>query len=125
MDKYTILIILNTPFVLFGLIKAFEMYKEEIIGRVGLLSRVLFWSIIFAGLIFAEQLYNFLFSNNLTDTTPLSLADVMLVTGVMFSLFLCIRLYAKIDILERRFTELHEELSIELANGEKKRPGKH
>lgn len=112
MDKYTILIILNTPFVIFGLIKAFEMYKRELVGRIGLLFRVLFWGFIFAGLVFAESLYNFLFSNNLTDTTPLSLADVMLVTGIMFSLFLCIRLYAKIDILERRFSELHEELSI-------------
>ena len=115
MDKYTILILLNTPFVIFGVIKAFVMYKEQIIQRFGLLIRIIFWVMIFCGLIFAQSLYNFLFSNHLTDTTPLSLADVILVTGVMLSLSLCIRLYAKIDTLEKRVSDLHEEISILLS----------
>lgn len=121
MDKYTILIILNAPFVIFGVIKAIGMYKEGIIGRIALLNRLIFWGLIFAGLLFAKNLYIFLFTKHLTDTTPLSLADVMLVTGLMFSLFLCIRLYAKIDILEKRFTALHEELSITLSDNKSKK----
>lgn len=120
MDKYTLLIILNLPFVIFGLIKAFVMYKEGTVRRVGLFNRLLFWGIILAGLVFAETLYNFLFSNQLTDTTPLSLADVVLVTGIMLALSLCIRLYAKIDILERKVSDLHEELSITLSRDSKK-----
>lgn len=116
MDKYTLLIILNIPFVVFGLIKALVMYKEETIQRIGLALRIVFWGAILFGLLFAEDIYNFLFRNQLTDTTPLSLADVVLVTGVMLALSLCIRLYAKIDTLEKRVTDLHEELSIKASS---------
>ena len=116
MDKYTLLIILNLPFVLFGILKAIMMFREGAVKRFGLLLRLTFWGIVLTGLIFAEGLYNYLFANNLTDTTPLSLADVVLVTGIMLALSLCIRLYAKVDTLEKRLTDLHQETSIRLSN---------
>lgn len=112
MDKYTLLILLNLPFVVFGFVKSFAMYKKGLVQRIGLMLRLFFWSIILFGLLFARNVYEFLFSRNLTDTTPLSIADVILVTGVIFSLFLCMRLYAKNELLEQRVTELHEKLSI-------------
>lgn len=113
MDKYSILLVLNLPFVIFGYAKAIIMYKTGVTQRIGLLARIAFWSFILFGLAYAEKIYEYLIRHNLTDTTPLSLADVILVTGVIFSLFLCLRLYTKIDILEKRVSDLHEKLSIE------------
>lgn len=75
-------------------------------------ARISFWVAILLGLVFAEDIYRLLFQNNLTDTTPLSLADVLLVTGVMLTLSMCISLYSKNEFLERRLSDLHEELSI-------------
>ncbi len=115
MDKYVLLVVLNLPFVIFGFIRALVMYRIGSLQRIGFVVRLLFWSFVLCGLVFAEPIYNFLFMNNLTDTTPLSLADVLLVTGVIFTLSLCLRLYARIDTLEKRVSDLHENLSITIS----------
>jgi hypothetical protein len=119
MDKYALLIILNTPVVIYGVAKAFGSYKKGRIKKVGLGLRLAFWGLILAGLVFAEELYNFLVVRGLTDSSPLSIADVVVVTGLSFCLFLILRLYSKLDTSERRFTELHERLSIELSKRKK------
>lgn len=112
MDKYALLIVLNMPFVVYGLAKAIAMFKKGTINRAGFAARALFWLAIGCGLIFARQIFAFLVANQLTDTTTLSLADVVLATGIVFCLFLIIRIYAKTDAAERRLDELHERLSI-------------
>lgn len=115
MDKYTLLIVLNLPFVVFGVINAIARYKESSLGRFSLFIRLIFWSALGLGIIFAQQLYDFLIRNDLTNSQPLSLADVLLVTGVSFCLFLSIRLYTRLDQTERKLTELQEHLSILLS----------
>lgn len=123
MSKYTLLVLLNAPFVIFGILKAIAGYKRGGINRAGLATRLLFWVSVLLGLVFAEDIYSYLVSNGLTDSDPLSIADVVLVTGLSFCLFLIIRLYAKIEGQQRRFDLLHEKLSIELS-GNKRRAGR-
>lgn len=115
MDKYTILIILNLPFVLFGITHAFLRYKEGLSGRFSFWIRLAFWLFVSAGLVGAKYLYNLLVGNNLTDSTPLSLADVILFTGLSVCLFLTIRAYTKLDHTEKRLSELQERLSVILS----------
>jgi hypothetical protein len=115
MNKYILLIIFNMPFVIFGIISALARYKESSLGRLSLIIRLVFWTVIGLGIIFAQQFYDFLIRNDLTNSQPLSLVDVVLVTGVSFCFFLCIRLYSRLDHNERKLTELQEKLSIILA----------
>lgn len=115
MSKYLILAIFNLPFVIFGIISAVARYKESSLGRFSLALRLVFWISIGAGIIFAQQIYDFLVSNDLTNSTPMSLADVVLVTGVNFCLFLTIRVYTRLDHTERRLSDLQEKLSIILS----------
>jgi hypothetical protein len=75
-----------------------------------------FWLSILGGLIFAESIYGFLFSNNLTQTEPLSLFDVIQITGIIVTLFIANQAHTKADLLERRIQDLHQELSIRLAD---------
>jgi hypothetical protein len=103
------------PFVIFGLINAFILYRDSSLGRFSLFIRIVFWTLIALGLIFAQQVYNFLVRNDLTNSQPLSLADVVLVTGVNFCMFLSLRLYTRLEHTERRLTDLHEKLSIILS----------
>lgn len=124
MSKYTLLIILNLPFVIFGIAKTIASYKKGAIRQLDLIIRLTFWITIFLGLVFAEPIYNWLFAQGLTDSTPLSIADVVLVTGLSFCLFLIIRLYAKIEAQQRRFANLHEKLSILLAKNNQSSRGK-
>lgn len=115
MDKYRLLMILNTPLVLYGIAMAYNSRKKGNIRGIGFALRTLFWLAVLCGLWFAREIYDFLVVRGLTDSTPLSIADVVLVTGVSFCLFLILRLYSMIDAQERQFTALHEALSIELS----------
>lgn len=112
MDKYTLLLILNIPFVIFGVLRAIMVYRTQLVSKLNFLFRILIWILMLIALIFAQNIYEYLYSRGLTDSTPLSIADVVLVTGFMFCMFLSFRLYSKIDNLEKQITDLHEKLSI-------------
>jgi hypothetical protein len=78
--------------------------------------KVTFWVIILFGLLFTESIYTFLYDQGLTQTEPLSLFDVLQITGIIYIFFLVNRLYVKVDVLERRVQDLHQEISIRLVN---------
>lgn len=124
MSKYTLLVLLNVPFVVFGVIKSVASYKKGKVTPFGLAARLVFWLLVLLGLVFAEEIYNYLITNGLTDSDPLSIADVVLVTGLSFCLFLIIRLYAKIETQQRRFDALHEKLSVSLSKHHNKGRGR-
>ena len=115
MSRYTILILLNIPIIVLGIISAVVAFKLNRTNRRQLIFRLFLWAAIFLGLMFAEPIYSFLFSHNLTQTEPLSLFDVIQITGIIFTLFLANRAFIKADLMERRFEDLHRELSIYLS----------
>lgn len=120
MSRYTILLLLNTPFVLAGLLNATVAYK---LGRTSIrrfIVQVITWAIVFIGLALAETIYEFLFSNNLTRTEPLSLFDVIQITGIVAVLYIANRTRSKVEVLERRVQDLHQELSIRLSDNNRK-----
>jgi hypothetical protein len=115
-SRYLILIILNTPLIVAAMINTTVGYKLQRMSRKRFLFGMSFWLILLAGLICVEPIYSFLFSNNLTETEPLSLFDVIQITGIIFTLFIANKAYGKADLLERRVQDLHQELSIRLAD---------
>lgn len=117
MDKYQLLFVLNIPFVFFGLLKALMAYRTRSLDRLTFTLRILFWIFIFFVLIFAHTIYDYLYRHGLTDSSPLSLPDVVLATGIMLCLSLCVRLYAKVDAMDKRLSDLHEKLSIMHSEG--------
>jgi hypothetical protein len=120
MDKYQLLFLLNIPFVIFGLLKALMSYRTRSIDRLTFYLRLLFWVGILLILVFAHSIYDYLFRHGLTDSSPLSLPDVVLATGVMLAVSLCVRLYAKVDIMDKRISDLHEKLSIYISENTKR-----
>ena len=112
MDKYQLLLILNLPFVIFGVLKALMSYRTKTSDRLTLYLRLVFWLAVLLVLIFAQNIYNYLYNHGLTDSSPLSLPDVVLVTGVMLCLSMIVQLYSKFDALDKRLSDLHEKLSI-------------
>jgi hypothetical protein len=98
-----------------GIFKATIAYKLKLIFRRRFIVRVLFWIMVLIGLLLAEPLYNFLFSNNLTKTETLSLFDVIQITGIIIALYLINQAHLKTNALERRVHDLHQELSIRLS----------
>lgn len=119
MSRYLILIILNAPLIIAAMINTLVGYKLKRVSRRRFIFGMAFWLVLLVGLICVEPIYSFLFSNNLTETEPLSLFDVMQITGIIFTLFIANKAYGKVDLLERRVQDLHQELSIELSKKER------
>lgn len=116
MSRYLILVILNLPFIIYGIFNAIVSYKLRQSSKNRLVFRLALWLAILAGLILVEPLYNYLFSNNLTQTESLSLFDVIQITGVVIVLLLANRANTKAVNNEKRFNELHKEISIRIAD---------
>ena len=119
MSRYVILVILNAPLIFFGMVNSLVGYKLNRMTRKRFILGMLFWIVILIGLICVRPIYSFLFSKNLTQTEPLSLFDVMQITGIIFTLIIANRAYGKVHLLERRVNDLHQELSIMLSRTKK------
>ena len=115
MSRYILLLLLNIPFITAALVSTFVGFKLNKVSKRRFIFTMLFWIVILIGLAFAEQIYGFLFSNNLTNTEPLSLFDVIQITAIVTLLYLVARLRSRVDTIERRLIDLHQELSIKLS----------
>lgn len=115
MSRYTILILLNAPLISAALLNALVSYKLNRSSKKRFILRSLFWTSILVALIFTEKIYTYLFSNNLTSTEPLSLFDVIQITGIVLVLYIANKAYAKAETLEKRLQDLHQEVSIVLS----------
>ena len=110
------LVLLNLPLILSALFASLVDYRMNKISFRKYVFRTLLWFLILAGLISAKFVYDFLAINNLSQTEPLSLFDVIQITGVITVLFMANRSRIKIESLERRVNDLHQELSIKLSS---------
>lgn len=124
MSRYLLLVILNTPLIIAGTINAVVSYKLGHSSKRRLVVRVITWIVIFLSLLFTKSIYDFLFSNKLTQTEPLSLFDVIQITGIIFTFYIANQAYIRADYLERRIQDLHQELSIRLSEDEAEKTSK-
>lgn len=120
MSRYLLLLLLNLPFIIFGVIGAITQYKLGRSSRRRLIAAIGVWLAILVALIIAQPLYEFLYSNELTQTEPLSLFDVMQITAVVLVFYIANRTRNKLEVTERRLNDLHQELSIVLSENRRK-----
>jgi hypothetical protein len=121
MSRYLLLLLLNLPFVMMAILSAITQYKLKRISRKKMSIRVILWLIVIIGLALAQPLYEWLLSRNLTDTEPLSLFDVIQITAIVVLFYITNRLRAKVEVLEKRTQDLHQEISIRLSSIEPKK----
>ncbi len=119
MSRYLLLFLLNLPLILLGVLNATVAYKLNKTTRRRFVLRLVLWLGILAGLVFAEPIYNALFSQGLTQTEPLSLFDVVQITGIVSVLFIANKANARSAFIEKQIRDLHQELSIRLADNDK------
>ena len=115
MSRYLLLVLLNLPLILSALFASLVDFRMGKISFRKYVFRTAIWFLILAGLISAKFIYDFLATNNRTQTEPLSLFDVIQITGVITVLFIANRSRIKIESLERRVNDLHQEISITLS----------
>ena len=77
-----------------------------------------FWVSISVALFFAQPLYNALVEHNLTDSQPMSLFDIALLTIIIFCLLLIKSSNERITQLHKKISRMHENLAISSADEE-------
>ena len=115
MSRYLLLLLLNLPFILLAILGATTRYKIKHLSKKRFIIQITLWVIILAGLALSESIYNWLFTHNMTQTEPLSLFDVIQITAIVIVFYMANRSRAKIENLEKRVQDLHQELSIRLS----------
>lgn len=115
MSRYLILVLLNLPLIIGGIMGALIDFKTNKISKSKFWFLTGLWLVILGGLAVAEPFYTYLYSRNLTETESMSLFDVIQFTGIIYILFMANRSRIKADVLERRVQDLHQELSIKLS----------
>lgn len=119
MSRYFLLFLLNIPFVIAGILSVIVSYKMNRSTKWRLVSQLILWFIVLAGLISAQPLYEWLFSHNLTMSEPLSIFDVIQITAIVIVFYIANRSAAKVVALEKRVQDLHQEISIKLSEEKK------
>ncbi len=115
MSRYLLLFLINLPFILVAMLGAITQYKLRRSTRQKMIARISIWLIVATGLALAQPIYDWLFSHRLTQTEPLSLFDVVQITGIILVFYIANRTRAKVETLEKRLQDLHQELSIKLS----------
>ena len=77
--------------------------------------RLSLWIVVAIGLALAQPIYTWLFSNNLTQSEPLSLFDVVQITSIVIVFYISNQTRTKVEVLEKKVQDLHQELSIKFS----------
>jgi len=116
MSRYFLLLLLTTPFILLSILSALTKYKLGRSTKKRFIVQFITWLLVFIGLASAETIYIWLFQHKLTQTEPLSLFDVIQISAIIMIFYIANRSRAKIETLEKRMQDLHQELSIRLSD---------
>ena len=118
MSKYVLLVLINIPLLIVGVVSALTHYKTKRISKRRMVVEVAFWVSIGVALFFAQPLYNALVEHNLTDSQPMSLFDIALLTIIIFCLLLIKSSNERITQLHKKISRMHENLAISSADEE-------
>lgn len=116
MSRYLLLFILTAPIITAAITNALVRYKLKRIGMKRFILECVFWTLTLAGIGLTKFIYQYMFSNNLTQSEPLSLFDVFQITAIIILMFTIVRVRAKQEFIEKRLQDLHQELSIQLSD---------
>lgn len=113
--RYAILVLLNIPIILLALINIVTQYKIRKISRNRFKHQLAIWIIILVVLIGSFPLYNLLTGKQPLDSSSLSSFDIVQSTAIIFLFYALNNQRRKLDQLEQRLRDLHQEVSIKLS----------
>ncbi|MGY1708168.1 hypothetical protein ACI8AC_01510 [Geodermatophilus sp. SYSU D00758] len=112
MSKYVLMIVINAPLILIAVLMAVTSYKTRRSTRRRCRILVTFWLSVGVGMLFIEPAYDSLVRANLTDSPPMSLFDIVLLTAIIFLVLLLVQLYERLTTLNRKVSRMHEGIAI-------------
>jgi hypothetical protein len=112
MNKYMLLVLVNLPLILVGIVSAIADYKTGRITRNRCIFQTVTWLIVGLLLVLVQPVYEVLVTANLTNSPPLSIFDIVLLSVILFCLLLIKRTNEKADLLGKKITRMHENIVI-------------
>ena len=113
--RYVILVLLNLPIILLGLLNIVTKYKMKRVSRRHFVKQLTMWIIILVVLIGSFPIYNILVGRSVLDSIDLSVFDIAQTTAIVFLFYIVNDQRQKAEHAERRLRDLHQELSIILS----------
>jgi len=110
--RYLILILLNAPIILLGLVNIVTQYKLRKVSKPRFFQQLVLWGGALIVIIGAFPLYNIVTGRPPLDSTDLSLFDIVEITSIVLLFYIVINQRQKVDQLEARVRDLHRKLSI-------------
>lgn len=111
-SRFLILILINLPVVLIGLISAIVAYKTKQTSKRRYLVEVIGWVVVGFGLVMVEPAYNLLVKNNLTASDSMSIFDIILLTLVLICGLFLVKSNEKISSINNKLSRIHEHVAI-------------
>jgi hypothetical protein len=111
-NKYVLLVLINSPLIIFAVLMAVTSYKTGRSTKRRCTVLVVFWLLVGTGMLFVEPAYDLLVRANLTASPPLSVFDIILLTALLFLMLLLVQLYDKLTALSRKVSKMHESIAI-------------
>jgi hypothetical protein len=111
-SRFLILVLINVPIVIFGILSAIVGYKTKRISKRRGVIEVICWLLAFVVLACVEPIYKVLVEQHLTDSGPMSIFDMVLLTLVLLCLLLIVRANEKLTTLNKKLSLIHEHVVI-------------
>ena len=113
--RYIILVLLNLPVIFLALINIITQYKVGRISPRRFKQQVFLWLVILIVLICSFPVYNHLSGKPILDAHELSSFDIVQTTAIVYMIYTLNNHRRKIEQNEKQLRDLHQELSIRLA----------
>lgn len=113
--RYFLLILLNLPIILIALTNIVTQYKTGKMSVGRFRHQLILWLTVLFILIGSFPVYNYLVGNPLSSSGELSLLDIVVVTVIVYLIYIVNNQRRKIEQNEKTLRDLHQELSIKLS----------
>ena len=113
--RYVLLLILNLPLVVLAVVNALTLYKLKKISPRKFRLQFIFWIVILLVLIGSFPIYNQLSGRDPFESANLSAFDIVQTTAIILLIYVVNNQRQKVELIEKRTRDLHQELSIRLA----------
>jgi len=114
--RYAILILLNLPIILLGLLNIITKYKMKRVPKRHFVKQLILWIVLLVVLVSSFPIYNALMGRPILDSTDLSAFDIVQTTAIVFLIYVVNDQRQKIEQMDHRLRDLHQELSIILSD---------
>ena len=113
--RYLLLIILNIPIVLLALLNIVTKYKMNKMSKGRFISLLFFWAALSVIIVASFPIYNLFTGRPALQSDQLTSFDIIQTTAIVLLLYAVVSMRQKLDGLETRIKDLHQELSIKLS----------